>query len=119
MNKMKTRYRLTRRGIRGDRFYCVDTTTGKRTSFVCHFSRCYYSTDRCLFLFFISRLHSVALSLDQIAKFGTDASKTGGICQISDEVFRLLISENLFVQPRLSSTAVSLDDNVQLTTKRR
>ena len=29
---MKTRYRLTRRGIRGDRFYCVDTTTGKRTS---------------------------------------------------------------------------------------
>ena len=32
MNKMKTRYRLTRRGIRGDKFYCVDTTTGKRTS---------------------------------------------------------------------------------------
>jgi integrase len=32
MNKMKTRYRLTRRGIRGDRFYCVDKTTGKRTS---------------------------------------------------------------------------------------
>jgi len=29
---MKTRYRLTHRGIRGDRFYCVDTTTGKRTS---------------------------------------------------------------------------------------
>src|SRR6266446_1099351 len=29
---MKTRYRLTRRGIRGDRFYCVDKTTGKRTS---------------------------------------------------------------------------------------
>ncbi len=29
---MKTRYRLSRRGIRGDRFYCVDTTTGKRTS---------------------------------------------------------------------------------------
>ena len=29
---MKTRYRLTRRGIRSDRFYCVDTTTGKRTS---------------------------------------------------------------------------------------
>ena len=29
---MKTRYRLTRRGIRGDTFYCVDTTTGKRTS---------------------------------------------------------------------------------------
>jgi hypothetical protein len=29
---MKTRYRLTRRGIRGDRFYCVDTSTGKRTS---------------------------------------------------------------------------------------
>ena len=29
---MKTRYRLTRRGIRDDRFYCVDTTTGKRTS---------------------------------------------------------------------------------------
>jgi len=29
---MKTRYRLIRRGIRGDRFYCVDTTTGKRAS---------------------------------------------------------------------------------------
>src|SRR5512140_1394182 len=29
---MKTRYRLTRRGIRGDKFYCVDKTTGKRTS---------------------------------------------------------------------------------------
>jgi hypothetical protein len=29
---MKTRYRLIRRGIRGDTFYCVDTTTGKRTS---------------------------------------------------------------------------------------
>ena len=29
---MKTRYRLTRRGIRGNKFYCVDTTTAKRTS---------------------------------------------------------------------------------------
>jgi integrase len=29
---MKTRYRLIRRGIRGDKFYCVDKTTGKRTS---------------------------------------------------------------------------------------
>jgi hypothetical protein len=29
---MQTRYRLIRRGIRGDRFYCVDKTTGKRTS---------------------------------------------------------------------------------------
>ena len=29
---MKTRYRLTRRGIRGDTFYCVDTMTGKRAS---------------------------------------------------------------------------------------
>ncbi|HRZ38537.1 MAG TPA: tyrosine-type recombinase/integrase [Candidatus Paceibacterota bacterium] len=29
---MKTRFRLIRRGIRGDRFYCVDTLTGKRTS---------------------------------------------------------------------------------------
>jgi integrase len=29
---MKTRYRLIRRGLRGDRFYCVDTTTGKRAS---------------------------------------------------------------------------------------
>ncbi len=29
---MKTRYRLIRRGIRGDTFYCVDTNTGKRTS---------------------------------------------------------------------------------------
>src|ERR1022692_5336390 len=32
MNKMKTRYRLPRRGIRGKTFYCVDTSTGKRTS---------------------------------------------------------------------------------------
>ena len=32
MNKMKTRYRLTSRGIRGGMFYCVDKTTGKRTS---------------------------------------------------------------------------------------
>ena len=29
---MKMRYRLIRRGHRGCRFYCVDTTTGKRTS---------------------------------------------------------------------------------------
>jgi hypothetical protein len=29
---MKTRYRLIRRGIRGNAFYCVDTRTGKRTS---------------------------------------------------------------------------------------
>ena len=29
---MKTRYRLIRRGLRGHRFYCVDTLTGKRTS---------------------------------------------------------------------------------------
>jgi len=29
---MKTRYRLTRRGTRGDKFYCVDTKTRKRTS---------------------------------------------------------------------------------------
>jgi DUF2075 family protein len=29
---MKTRYRLIRRGIRGNAFYCVDTQTGKRTS---------------------------------------------------------------------------------------
>jgi len=29
---MKTRYRLTCRGIRGGNYYCVDTTTGKRTS---------------------------------------------------------------------------------------
>ena len=29
---MQTRYRLIRRGIRGDRFYCVDKTTGKRIS---------------------------------------------------------------------------------------
>jgi len=32
MNKMSTRYRLTRRGLRGGMFYCVDKTTGKRTS---------------------------------------------------------------------------------------
>jgi integrase len=29
---MKTRYRLIRRGVRGGKFYCVDTVTGKRTS---------------------------------------------------------------------------------------
>ena len=29
---MKTRYRLTCRGIRGGKYYCVDTITGKRTS---------------------------------------------------------------------------------------
>jgi 3-hydroxy-3-methylglutaryl CoA synthase len=29
---MKQRYRLIRRGERGDKFYCVDTVTGKRTS---------------------------------------------------------------------------------------
>jgi len=29
---MKTRYRLMRRGIRGDAFYCVDKQSGKRTS---------------------------------------------------------------------------------------
>jgi integrase len=29
---MKTRYRLIRRGIRGNGFYCVDTKTGKRAS---------------------------------------------------------------------------------------
>ena len=32
MNEMKTRYRLTFRGIRGGMFYCVDKITGKRTS---------------------------------------------------------------------------------------
>lgn len=29
---MRKRYRLSRRGCRGDKFYCVDTTTSKRTS---------------------------------------------------------------------------------------
>jgi hypothetical protein len=29
---MKKRYRLIRRGTRGDTFYCVDAQTGKRTS---------------------------------------------------------------------------------------
>jgi integrase len=29
---MRTRYRLSRRGCRGDKFYCVDTQTSKRTS---------------------------------------------------------------------------------------
>ena len=29
---MKARYRLTRRGSRGDTLYCKDTKTGKRTS---------------------------------------------------------------------------------------
>ena len=32
MNNMTTRYRLTSRGSRGGTFYCVDKTTGKRTS---------------------------------------------------------------------------------------
>jgi integrase len=32
MNNMKHRYRLTRRGSRGGMFYCVDKTTGQRTS---------------------------------------------------------------------------------------
>jgi hypothetical protein len=29
---MKTRYRLTCRGIRGGKYYCVDNSTGKRAS---------------------------------------------------------------------------------------
>jgi len=29
---MMTRYRLSRRGCRGDKFYCVDTQTGKRVN---------------------------------------------------------------------------------------
>jgi hypothetical protein len=29
---MKTRHRLTCRGLRGGKYYCVDTTTGKRAS---------------------------------------------------------------------------------------
>jgi hypothetical protein len=32
MKSMKTRYRLTHRGSRGGMFYCVDKTTGQRTS---------------------------------------------------------------------------------------
>jgi hypothetical protein len=32
---MKTRYRLIRRGNRGDVFYCVDTKTGKRIAIAC------------------------------------------------------------------------------------
>ena len=32
MNNMNTRYRLVFRGIRGGMYYCVDKTTGKRTS---------------------------------------------------------------------------------------
>jgi len=32
MNIMTTRYRLITRGCRGGKFYCVDKTTGKRTS---------------------------------------------------------------------------------------
>jgi hypothetical protein len=31
-NNMQTRYRLIRRGSWGERFYCVDTSTGKRAS---------------------------------------------------------------------------------------
>src|SRR5437867_4294203 len=30
--RMKKRFRLIRRGVRGGKFYCVDTLTGKRTS---------------------------------------------------------------------------------------
>ncbi len=32
MREIMNRYRLIRRGNRGGAFYCVDTTTGKRTS---------------------------------------------------------------------------------------
>ena len=32
MNNMKTRYRLTHRGIRGGMFYCIDSETGQRCS---------------------------------------------------------------------------------------
>ena len=32
MQNMNDRYRLIHRNIRGGRFYCVDKTTGKRTS---------------------------------------------------------------------------------------
>ena len=32
MSKMKARFRLFRRGLRGATFYCIDTTTGKRSS---------------------------------------------------------------------------------------
>ena len=32
MNNMKTRFRLIQRGTRSGKFYCVDKTTGKRTS---------------------------------------------------------------------------------------
>ncbi len=32
VNRMKDRYRLIRRGLRGRAFYCVDTKTGKRAS---------------------------------------------------------------------------------------
>ena len=32
MTTKKTRYRLIRRGVRSNAFYCVDTTTGKRNS---------------------------------------------------------------------------------------
>ena len=31
-DRMRTRYRLIRRGVRNGAFYCVDTKTGKRTS---------------------------------------------------------------------------------------
>ena len=30
--RMKKRFRLIRRGVRGGKFYCVDTQSGKRTS---------------------------------------------------------------------------------------
>jgi hypothetical protein len=32
MNNMKTRFRLTCRGVRGGMFYCVEKTTSKRSS---------------------------------------------------------------------------------------
>lgn len=37
---MRTRYRLSRRGSRGDTFYCVDTHTSKRTSL--------HTSDKCI-----------------------------------------------------------------------
>ena len=90
---MKTRYRLTFRGIRGGMFYCVDKTTGKRTSL--------QTTDRDaaeqLVLAKNQSLRQPALNL-QIAKaylFGTDNGLATRTWQhVLEEIIRIKSGEN-------------------------
>ena len=93
MNKMTTRFRLTFRGIRGGMFYCVDKTTGKRTSL--------QTTDRDaaeqLILAKNQSLRQPALNL-QIAKaylFGTDNGLATRTWQhVLEEIIRIKSGEN-------------------------